>query len=74
MSLFSLVKRCQWAATEEIKKLDQIEVCPQAIDLTQSIAKRISSDGGGALIVDYGLDGVVSDSLQVGTLPLLMME
>lgn len=35
------------------------------MDLTQNIAKRISSDGGGALIIDYGLDGIVSDSLQV---------
>lgn len=34
------------------------------MDLTQTIAKRISSDGGGALIIDYGLDGIVSDSLQ----------
>ncbi|WJX45054.1 hypothetical protein P8452_31965 [Trifolium repens] len=59
-----LLKRAKWAATEEIAKLNQIEICPKAIDLTQTIAERISSDGGGALIIDYGLDGVVSDSLQ----------
>ncbi|XP_025012802.2 protein arginine methyltransferase NDUFAF7 homolog, mitochondrial isoform X2 [Ricinus communis] len=59
-----LVKRCKWAAPEEIEKLNHIEVCPKAIDLTCTIAKRISSDGGGALIIDYGLNGVVSDSLQ----------
>ncbi|KAM7508067.1 hypothetical protein LguiA_018520 [Lonicera macranthoides] len=59
-----LMKRCQWAGSEEISKLNHIEICPKAIDLTQSIAKRISSDGGGALIIDYGLNGVVSDSLQ----------
>ncbi|KAJ7970946.1 Protein arginine methyltransferase NDUFAF7 [Quillaja saponaria] len=59
-----LLKRCKWAATEEIAKLDQIEICPKAMDLTQAIAQRISSDGGGALIIDYGLHGVVSDSLQ----------
>ncbi|XP_057491254.1 uncharacterized protein LOC130776988 isoform X1 [Actinidia eriantha] len=59
-----LMKRCKWAATEEIAKLDQIEVCPRAMELTQTIAKRISSDGGGALIIDYGFNGVVSDSLQ----------
>ncbi|KAK1374339.1 Protein arginine methyltransferase NDUFAF7 [Heracleum sosnowskyi] len=59
-----LIKRCKWAETEDISKLNQIEVCPKAMDLTQSIAKRISSDGGGALIIDYGLNGIVSDSLQ----------
>ncbi|XP_050271469.1 uncharacterized protein LOC126715082 isoform X1 [Quercus robur] len=59
-----LMKRCKWAATEEIAKLDHIEVCPKAMELTQTIADRISSDGGGALIIDYGLNGVVSDSLQ----------
>ncbi|KAK4272029.1 hypothetical protein QN277_020636 [Acacia crassicarpa] len=59
-----LLKRFKWAANEEIAKLSQIEVCPKAMELTQTIAKRISSDGGGALIIDYGLNGVVSDSLQ----------
>ncbi|KAF8408047.1 hypothetical protein HHK36_007187 [Tetracentron sinense] len=59
-----LMKRCKWDATEEITKLDHIEVCPKAIELTHTIAKRISSDGGGALIIDYGLNGIVTDSLQ----------
>ncbi|XP_058187538.1 uncharacterized protein LOC131304336 [Rhododendron vialii] len=59
-----LMKRCKWAAAEEIAKVGQIEVCPKAMELTQTIANRISSDGGGALIIDYGLNGLVSDSLQ----------
>lgn len=59
------MKRCKWAAAEEIAKVGQIEVCPKAMDLTQTIANRIDSDGGGALIIDYGLNGLVSDSLQV---------
>ncbi|KAF4376644.1 hypothetical protein F8388_025515 [Cannabis sativa] len=59
-----LAKRCKWASTEEVTKLDQIEVCPKAMELTQTIADRISSDGGGALIIDYGMNGIVSDSLQ----------
>lgn len=59
-----LAKHCKWAATEEVAKLEQIEVCPKAMELTETIAERISSDGGGALIIDYGLNGVVSDSLQ----------
>ncbi|KAJ0754452.1 putative protein arginine methyltransferase NDUFAF7 [Helianthus annuus] len=59
-----LLKRCKWAQTQELTKLEHVEVCPKAIDLTQTIAKRISSDGGGALIIDYGLDSIVSDSLQ----------
>ncbi|XP_076954226.1 uncharacterized protein LOC143628553 [Bidens hawaiensis] len=59
-----LLKRCKWAPTEELTKLEHVEVCPKAMDLTQTIAKRISNDGGGALIIDYGLDSIVSDSLQ----------
>ncbi|XP_013637543.1 PREDICTED: NADH dehydrogenase [ubiquinone] complex I, assembly factor 7-like [Brassica oleracea var. oleracea] len=34
------------------------------MDLTQEIAKRIGSDGGGALIIDYRKDEIISDSLQ----------
>ncbi|CAJ1933868.1 unnamed protein product [Sphenostylis stenocarpa] len=59
-----LLKRCKWAALEEITELNQIEVCPQAMDLTQTIVDRISTDGGGALIIDYGLNRIISDSLQ----------
>lgn len=59
-----LAQRCKWAEAEEIAKVNQIEVCPKAIDLTQEIANRIAVDGGGALIIDYGLNGIVSDSLQ----------
>ncbi|KAG0459511.1 hypothetical protein HPP92_022639 [Vanilla planifolia] len=48
-----LRRRCQWADEEEIAKLEQIENC-----------KRISVDGGGALIIDYGKNEVIADSLQ----------
>lgn len=60
-----LLKRFKWAENEDIGKLEQVEVCPKAMELTQEIAKRIGSDGGGALIIDYGQNGIVSDSLQV---------
>ncbi|KAG0457787.1 hypothetical protein HPP92_022944 [Vanilla planifolia] len=59
-----LRRRCQWADEEEIAKLEQIEVCPKALELTHRIAKRISVDGGGALIIDYGKNEVIADSLQ----------
>ncbi|WZY95132.1 hypothetical protein YC2023_067461 [Brassica napus] len=32
--------------------------------LTQEMAKRIGSDGGGAFIINYGKDGIISYSLQ----------
>eukprot|EP00268_Persea_americana_P042701 TRINITY_DN4275_c0_g1_i10.p1 TRINITY_DN4275_c0_g1~~TRINITY_DN4275_c0_g1_i10.p1 ORF type:complete len:466 (+),score=92.42 TRINITY_DN4275_c0_g1_i10:85-1398(+) len=63
-TLLYLKKRCKWASTEEIARLNHIEVCPKAMELTHAIAKRIGSDGGGGLIIDYGLNGIVSDSLQ----------
>ncbi|XP_058115551.1 uncharacterized protein LOC131258324 [Magnolia sinica] len=63
-TLLYLKRRCKWASAEELAKLDHVEVCPKAMELTHAIAKRISSDGGGALVIDYGLNGIVSDSLQ----------
>ncbi|CAF2112090.1 protein arginine methyltransferase NDUFAF7 homolog, mitochondrial-like [Brassica napus] len=59
-----LVKRCTWATPEEKEKLDHVEISPKLMDLTQEITKIIGSDGGGALIIDYGNDGIISDSLQ----------
>ncbi|MQM07962.1 hypothetical protein Taro_040805 [Colocasia esculenta] len=63
-TLLYLMKRFKWAEAEEIGKLEHIELCPKAMDLTQAIAKRLGSDDGGALIIDYGQNGIVSDSLQ----------
>ncbi|VFQ63783.1 unnamed protein product [Cuscuta campestris] len=63
-SILYLMKRLKWANNEEIAKLKQVEVCPKSMDLTQTIADRIGSDGGGALIIDYGMNSTVSDSLQ----------
>ncbi|KAL9668824.1 hypothetical protein QQ045_006364 [Rhodiola kirilowii] len=63
-AILSLIQRCKWASPEEVAKLQRIEVCPKAIELTQSIAKRVSSDGGGSLIIDYGRRGIISESLQ----------
>ncbi|CAN7060081.1 unnamed protein product [Brassica oleracea var. botrytis] len=48
----------------EKEKLEHVEISPKSMDLTQEIAKRIGSDGGGALIIDYGKDGIILDSLQ----------
>lgn len=59
------MKRCTWATPEEKEKLDHVEISPKLMDLTKEIAKRIGSDGGGALIIDYGKDGIILDSLQV---------
>ncbi|KAI3697108.1 hypothetical protein L6452_29864 [Arctium lappa] len=61
-----LLKCCKWSRIGELSKLEHVEVCPKPMDLTQNIAKRISTDGGGALIIDYGMDGIVSDSLHMG--------
>ncbi|KAJ6814703.1 protein arginine methyltransferase NDUFAF7, mitochondrial [Iris pallida] len=63
-ALLYLMKLCRWAGLEKISKLEHMEVCPKAMELTQQIAKRISSDGGGALIIDYGKNEIISDSLQ----------
>ncbi|XP_057859883.2 uncharacterized protein LOC131068662 isoform X2 [Cryptomeria japonica] len=59
-----LAKRFKRLSPDEIAKLEHVEICPQAIELTQHIARRIEADGGGALIIDYGQNGIISDSLQ----------
>eukprot|EP00250_Pteridium_aquilinum_P005519 c15600_g1_i2 orf=468-1946(-) len=59
-----LAKRFKWASLKEKESLNQAEVCPQAMKLTYEIAKRVGEDGGGALIIDYGEDNIISDSLQ----------
>lgn len=55
----------RWASLQEKAEIEHVEVCPQAMKVTAEIAKRVGEDGGGALIVDYGDDKLVSDSLQV---------
>ncbi|AEE77479.1 NADH dehydrogenase ubiquinone complex I, assembly factor-like protein (DUF185) [Arabidopsis thaliana] len=59
-----LMKRCTWATPEEREKMEHVEISPKSMDLTQEMAKRIGSDGGGALIIDYGMNAIISDSLQ----------
>lgn len=44
---------------------DRIEVSPDAYAVTNRIARRIKTDGGAALFVDYGGDHAVGDSLRV---------
>lgn len=59
-----LPRRMRWASPQEKAETEHVEVCPQAMNVTAEIAKRVGEDGGGALIVDYGDDKLVSDSLQ----------
>jgi len=47
-----------------LQGLEQVEVSPASIRVALDIAQRVGRDGGQALVVDYGEDGVVSDSLQ----------
>ncbi|XP_041468955.1 protein arginine methyltransferase NDUFAF7, mitochondrial-like isoform X1 [Lytechinus variegatus] len=43
---------------------DHVEVCPTAAVIVQEMAGRIYSDGGMALIVDYGHDGTKTDTFR----------
>ncbi|MCO5596812.1 hypothetical protein L7F22_050882 [Adiantum nelumboides] len=69
-----LAKRFKWASLEEKESLNHAEVCPQALKLTHEIAKRVGRDSGGALIIDYGEDKLVSDSLQVESILVLRIK
>lgn len=41
-----------------------VEVCPEAGVVVQQLARRISEDGGAALIADYGHDGTKTDTFR----------
>eukprot|EP00850_Spirogloea_muscicola_P020329 SM000212S06922 [mRNA] locus=s212:103536:106650:- [translate_table: standard] len=56
--------RLKIASLEERARAKQIEVCPGGLKLAADIAKRVGQDGGGALIIDYGEDNLIADSLQ----------
>ncbi|XP_004083986.1 protein arginine methyltransferase NDUFAF7, mitochondrial [Oryzias latipes] len=43
---------------------DHLEVCPEAGVIVQQLARRISENGGAALIADYGHDGTKTDTLR----------
>ncbi len=60
-----LAKWMKWASLEEKAKIEHVEVCPSALKLTAEILQRVGEDGGGALVVDYGDNVMVSNSLQV---------
>ncbi|CAK0783585.1 hypothetical protein CVIRNUC_006784 [Coccomyxa viridis] len=49
---------------DERDAVDMLEVCPQGMGLAAELAKRVSQEGGAALVVDYGRDAPYPDSLQ----------
>lgn len=52
---------------EEVRR--HVEVCAEGGVLAQQLARRISRDGGAALIADYGHDGTKSDTFRVRPRP-----
>ncbi|CAI5473967.1 unnamed protein product [Closterium sp. Yama58-4] len=63
-STLCLLPRMQWAPLEERAAAVHVEVCPIAVKIALQITERVARDGGAALIVDYGEDKLISDSLQ----------
>ena len=59
-----LSPRLKWADPPQRSAAKHVEVCPAAAKISLDVASRIATDGGAALIIDYGQDGLVSDSLQ----------
>ncbi len=43
---------------------DTVEICPAAKPIVEAIAARLARHGGAALIIDYGGEGGVGDTLQ----------
>lgn len=47
------------------ERRSHVEVCAEGGVLVQQLARRISMDGGAALIADYGHDGTKGDTFRV---------
>ena len=45
-----------WSCNAAGDAVDMLEVCPQGMGLAAELAKRVSQEGGAALVVDYGRD------------------
>ncbi|CAH8494638.1 unnamed protein product [Heterobilharzia americana] len=43
---------------------DTVEICPEMLCLTQVLCKRISENGGAALLIDYGHEGEKGDTFR----------
>lgn len=59
-----LPRRLRQLPEEQQAELEALEVCPQGMALTESLAQRVQQHGGAALIVDYGQDAPYQSSLQ----------
>ncbi|KAM9840402.1 protein arginine methyltransferase NDUFAF7, mitochondrial [Aulostomus maculatus] len=46
------------------ERRDHVEVCPEGGVIIQQLARRISQEGGAALIADYGHDGTKTDTFR----------
>ena len=49
---------------QQLQEGDGLEVCPLSLAACEDIGKRVTKSGGAALIIDYGYDFVVEDSLR----------
>ena len=54
--------------------VDRVEVCPEGAKYARQLAQRLQTDQGCGLYIDYGIDGIPSDSLRVCVLPCIMMH
>ncbi|KAF0853045.1 mitochondrial Complex I (CI) assembly protein NDUFAF7/MidA [Andalucia godoyi] len=58
-----LMRRARDLARKQAKEGDAVEVCPAGVSIAQDFAKRIGQHRGAALIIDYGEDHPLTDSL-----------
>ncbi|KAH6566702.1 hypothetical protein BASA83_010527 [Batrachochytrium salamandrivorans] len=49
---------------EHVKIGQCVEIAPDVISVAKSIAQRVATSGGAALLIDYGRDHIIDDSLR----------
>ncbi|KAK8592920.1 hypothetical protein V6N12_045013 [Hibiscus sabdariffa] len=66
------MKWCKWAVPEEVEKINQIEICPKAMNLTCTLAKRIAKVPGDHELGSVRFMEVILDQAEVEDETMIM--
>lgn len=68
LSLYIFLLSHLYIVVQADEQREHVEVCAEGGVIVQKLASRVSSDGGAALIADYGHNGTKMDTFRVSFL------